>query len=174
VNLYIALPYGIVLYMTRLLSISVRGMQRIAQAFVLDRRIRSDPGEIYPSGRDAIPRYHRAHGGEVIRLAASIKQGTVTASLILRKLAAYPRQNSLALALRELGRIERTLFTLEWLRDPALRRRVNTELNKGEPKARREAVQLETSCVLTAFSVVRIPSNRFPREIQLQSQTRIQ
>jgi hypothetical protein len=29
---------------------------------------------------------------------------------------AYPRQNSLALALRELGRIERTLFTLEWLR----------------------------------------------------------
>jgi len=71
---------------------------------------------------------------EVIRLAASIKQGTVTASLILRKLAAYPRQNSLALALRELGRIERTLFTLEWLRDPALRRRVNTGLNKGEAR----------------------------------------
>jgi TnpA family transposase len=71
---------------------------------------------------------------EVIRLAASIKQGTVTASLILRKLAAYPRQNSLALALRELGRIERTLFTLQWLRDPALRRRVNTGLNKGEAR----------------------------------------
>jgi TnpA family transposase len=33
---------------------------------------------------------------EVMRLTASIKQGTVTASLILRKLAAYPRQNSLA------------------------------------------------------------------------------
>jgi hypothetical protein len=30
---------------------------------------------------------------EVMRLTASIKQGTVTASLILRKLAAYPRQN---------------------------------------------------------------------------------
>ena len=70
----------------------------------------------------------------MIRLAASIKQGTVTASLILRKLAAYPRQNSLALALRELGRIERTLFTLEWLRDPGLRRRVNTGLNKGEAR----------------------------------------
>ena len=35
-----------------------------------------------------------------------------------RKLASYPRQNSLALALREVGRIERTLFTLDWLRDP--------------------------------------------------------
>ena len=45
-----------------------------------------------------------------------------------------PRQNSLALALRELGRIERTLFTLEWLRDLALRRRVNSGLNKGEAR----------------------------------------
>lgn len=52
---------------------------------------------------------------EILRLSASIKQGTVTASLIMRKLRAYPRQNSLAVALRELGRIERTLFELEWL-----------------------------------------------------------
>src|SRR5260370_13027845 len=70
--------------------------------------------------------------GDVIRIAASIQQGTVTASLILRKLGPYPRQNSLALALREVGRIERTLFMLEWLRDPALRRRVTAGLNKGE------------------------------------------
>jgi TnpA family transposase len=46
-------------------------------------------------------------------LTASIKQGTVTASLILRKLAAYPRQNSLTTGLREYGRLERTLFTLK-------------------------------------------------------------
>jgi TnpA family transposase len=71
---------------------------------------------------------------ELVRLAASIKQGTVTASLILRKLGSYPRQNSLALALRELGRIERTLFTLEWLQNPELRRRVNAGLNKSEAK----------------------------------------
>jgi len=71
---------------------------------------------------------------EVLRLATSIKQGTVTASLILRKLGAYPRQNSLALALREVGRIERTLFTLEWLQSPELRRRVQIGLNKGEAK----------------------------------------
>ena len=70
--------------------------------------------------------------GEVLRLAESIQQGTVTASLILRKLGSYPRQNSLALALREVGRIERTLFMLEWLRDPGLRRRVTAGLNKGE------------------------------------------
>jgi TnpA family transposase len=67
---------------------------------------------------------------EVLRLATSIQQGTVTASLILRKLGAYPRQNSLALALREVGRVERTLFTLDWLQNPGLRRRVQVGLNK--------------------------------------------
>ena len=71
---------------------------------------------------------------EILRLASSIKQGAVTASLIMRKLSAYPRQNSLAVALREVGRIERTIFMLQWLRDPALRRRVNVGLNKGEAR----------------------------------------
>jgi TnpA family transposase len=33
---------------------------------------------------------------ELLRLATSIRQGTVTASLVLRKLASYPRQNGLA------------------------------------------------------------------------------
>jgi hypothetical protein len=37
-------------------------------------------------------------------------------------------------ALRELGRIERTLFTLEWLKSMDLRRRANAGLNKGEAR----------------------------------------
>jgi TnpA family transposase len=44
---------------------------------------------------------------EILRLTCSIRLGTVTSSLILRKLASYPRQTGLALALREFGRIER-------------------------------------------------------------------
>ena len=71
---------------------------------------------------------------EILRLAASIQQGTVTASLILRKLGSYPRQNSPALALREIGRIERTLFAVAWIEDPSLRRRVTAGLNKGEAR----------------------------------------
>ena len=74
----------------------------------------------------------RDHWDELRRLTTSIKAGSVTASLILTKLASYPRQNGLALALRELGRVQRTLFTLDWLRDPELRRRVLAGLNKGE------------------------------------------
>jgi TnpA family transposase len=37
-------------------------------------------------------------------------------------------------ALRELGRIERTLFALEWLQNTEFRRRVQIGLNKGEAK----------------------------------------
>ncbi len=76
----------------------------------------------------------REHWDEILRLATSIKQGTVTASLMLRKLGSYPRQNGLAVALRELGRIERTLFILDWLQSVELRRRVHTGLNKGEAR----------------------------------------
>ena len=76
----------------------------------------------------------RAHWDEVLRLSASIKQGTVTASLMLRKLGSYPRQNGLAIALRELGRIERSLFILDWLQSVELRRRVHAGLNKGEAR----------------------------------------
>lgn len=76
----------------------------------------------------------RAHWDEILRLVTSIKQGTVTASLMLRKLGSYPRQNGLAVALRELGRIERTLFILDWLQSVELRRRVHAGLNKGEAR----------------------------------------
>lgn len=76
----------------------------------------------------------RTQWDDILRLAASIKQGTVTASLMLRKLGSYPRQNELAMTLRELGRIERTLFTLDWLQNVELRRRVQVGLNKGEAK----------------------------------------
>lgn len=71
---------------------------------------------------------------EVKRMVASTAQGTVTVSLLLRKLAAYPRQNGIALALREMGRIERGIHTLKWLRQPAFRRRVGAGLNKGEAR----------------------------------------
>jgi TnpA family transposase len=58
--------------------------------------------------------------------------GAVIPSQILRRLAAYPRQNSLAVALREVGRVERSVFMLDWLSDRDLQRRAQMGLNKGE------------------------------------------
>ena len=58
------------------------------------------------------------HWDELLRLVTSIRSGTVTASAMLRRLSAYPRQNGLALALRDID----------------LRRRAQAGLNKGEAR----------------------------------------
>jgi TnpA family transposase len=76
----------------------------------------------------------REHWGEIVRLVASLKAGTVAPSAMLRKLAAYRRQNKLDMALQEFGRIERTLFMLDWLESPELRRRCHAGLNKSEQR----------------------------------------
>ncbi|MEM9814563.1 MAG: Tn3 family transposase, partial [Pseudomonadota bacterium] len=73
-----------------------------------------------------------AHWDDVVRLGLSIRTGTVAPSAMLKRLGSYPRQNALALALREIGRIERTLFTLDWIERPEERRKATRELNKGE------------------------------------------
>lgn len=69
---------------------------------------------------------------DMLRAAASMAARVVVPSQYLRKLAAYPRRNALARAWREVGRIERTLFTLDWLLDLTLQRRAQISLNKGE------------------------------------------
>jgi TnpA family transposase len=73
----------------------------------------------------------RGHWSEILRVVASIRTDTVTASLIMRQLAAYPRQNGVAAALGELGRPERTLFTLDWISELELRRETGQEPNQG-------------------------------------------
>ena len=70
----------------------------------------------------------------ILQLAASIRSGVVAPSTMLQKLSAYKRQNRLDLALAEVGRIERTLFSIDWLESRTLRRRCQTGLNKGEAR----------------------------------------
>lgn len=105
-----------------------------------DRRLYVLPGQEVPAplrplvGGALNAPHIGAHWDELLRTATSIQAGTVTASAMLKRLAAYPRQNGLAVALREVGRLERTLFTLDWLRDVDLRRRATAGLNKGEAR----------------------------------------
>ncbi|MEM6550281.1 MAG: Tn3 family transposase [Pseudomonadota bacterium] len=76
----------------------------------------------------------QAHWPDISCLAASIKVGHVSAAQAVATLSATGRQNALAAALGEIGRIERTIFTLEWMLDPDLRRRVQLGLNRGEAR----------------------------------------
>jgi TnpA family transposase len=75
------------------------------------------------------------HWDDVLRLAVSVGSGQASASDMLRRLAAYPRQNGLAVAPREIGRIERSLLTLDRIRDPAAacNRSSPRRLNSGQP-----------------------------------------
>ena len=82
------------------------------------------------------PELIRPPGPSVRRLVASITAGGAAPSHILKKLAAFPRQSGSPPAPAEVGHIERTLFILDWLRSPELRRRVQNGLNKGEARQR--------------------------------------
>ncbi|NJO36362.1 MAG: Tn3 family transposase [Rhizobiales bacterium] len=73
-----------------------------------------------------------ANWPDILRSAATMAAGIMPPSQLLRKFAAYPRQHELAVALREIGRIERTLFIIDWLLDADMQRRAQVGLNKGE------------------------------------------
>lgn len=66
------------------------------------------------------------------RILRKLVGGKIKPSQLLRKLASYPRQNDLAVALREVGRVKRTLFIIEWILDTDMQRRAQIGLNKGE------------------------------------------
>jgi TnpA family transposase len=74
----------------------------------------------------------RAHWGDMLRIAGSLKTGWVTASLFLGKLQAYRRKSALTRALQEYGRLIKTIFILRYLDDESFRRRIGVQLNKGE------------------------------------------
>ena len=74
-----------------------------------------------------IENYH-----EILRLVESIKSRKVKASLIMQKIGSYARDNSIAKALKELGRIFKTMYLLDYFTDKVLRKEVQHMLNKGE------------------------------------------
>ncbi len=69
---------------------------------------------------------------EINRVAASLKDGLVTPSLLVAKLQSLRRQNRLQQAIQELGRLPKTRHILSYVDDAALRRRVLVGLNKQE------------------------------------------
>ena len=73
-----------------------------------------------------------ANWPDILRSAATMAAGVMRPSQLLRKFAAWPRRHDLAVALREVGRVERTLFIIDWLLDANMQRRAQIGLNKGE------------------------------------------
>jgi TnpA family transposase len=74
----------------------------------------------------------------LVRVAASLKNRTAPANVIVQRLANASSSDRLASALTALGRVVKTIFILRYLSDPDLRHRVQLQLNRGE--ARHELV----------------------------------
>ena len=67
-----------------------------------------------------------------MRLAGSLKLGTVQAAGLIRTLQTNDRPTRLARALEEWGRVVKSLYLLSYIDDEAYRRRILVQLNRGE------------------------------------------
>ena len=72
------------------------------------------------------------HYADMLRTAMSVKAGKITASTILRRFGTKNRKNKLYFALRELGRVVRTMFLLEYITDIDLRKTIQAATCKSE------------------------------------------
>jgi TnpA family transposase len=72
------------------------------------------------------------HWDDMLRIAGSLKLGTIQASELIRSLLKSDRPSSLAKAIIDAGRINKTLYLLNYIDDEDYRRRILTQLNRGE------------------------------------------
>ena len=73
---------------------------------------------------------------EMIRVAISLKQRTAPAHVIVQRLTNSFPSDRLSKAFTNLGRIIKTEYILRYITDPALRRTIQLQLNKGEYRHR--------------------------------------
>ena len=69
---------------------------------------------------------------DMLQVAQSIQAGRISPSAILRRLGSASRKNKLYYAFRELGRVVRTCFLLEYIGDHELRQTIHAAQNKCE------------------------------------------
>lgn len=69
-----------------------------------------------------------------MRITGSLKLGTIRASELIRSLLRGKNPSTLAWAISELGKIPKTLYMLSYIDDENYRRRILTQLNRGESR----------------------------------------
>jgi TnpA family transposase len=93
----------------------------------------ADYGVLNDLARGALhPHKIHQHWDDMMRIAGSLKLGTIQASELIRSLLRSDRPSSLAQAIIEAGRINKTIYLLNYIGDEDYRRRILTQLNRGE------------------------------------------
>lgn len=106
-----------------------------------DQRLyRLDPARDY--GKDVEPLFSgrinriliEEQWEQIVRVIASLKNKTAPAHLIIGRLAKAPPGDRLAEAITQLGRAVKTIFIFRYLADEPLRRKIQSQLNRGEAR----------------------------------------
>ena len=71
---------------------------------------------------------------DILRVAGSLKLGTITPTELMRTLQGGGRASTLGRAIGELGRLCKSLYILTYIDDEGYRRRILTQLNRGESR----------------------------------------
>ncbi len=99
----------------------------------LDRS--TDYGRLDGVARHRIrPERIERHWEDLLRIAGSLKLGTVRASDLMRTLQSGGRVSRLRQAIAELGRMVKTLYLLAYISDADYRRPILVQLNRGESR----------------------------------------
>ncbi len=102
-----------------------------ARLWRMDRR--ADYGPLNDVSRSCVSeRLLAENWDDFLRVAGSLKLGTVSVADLIRSFHRSGRASALGRALGELGRIAKTLYLLPYLDDPAYRRRILTFLARHE------------------------------------------
>ena len=100
---------------------------------------------------------------EILRFIATIRPKITTASQLSKRLNSCSRQHPLYRALKEFGKITKTLFILKYCDDLQLRQAIEKQLNKGE--GRTSFPRPFLSATATSSSRVRRRIRRSPRPV---------
>ncbi len=102
------------------------------------RLFRADAKAKYPHIKEIVEKdpidwqLIKTHYRDILRVAVSIKLGKMTPSTVLRRLGTHSRKNKLYFALRELGRVHRTMFLCRYIGSLSLRQQIHAACNKTE------------------------------------------
>jgi len=69
---------------------------------------------------------------DILRFAATIKLNHASSSQLFKRLNSYSKQHTLYRALKEFGRLRKTLFILHYMQDMDFRQAIEKQLNRGE------------------------------------------
>jgi TnpA family transposase len=110
----------------------IKGLGRQLLYAFKNRKHNEEQGHVLLPDRYIHEAFIEEQWDEVLRFIATIRLKVTTASQLFRRLNSYSKQHPLYQALKEFGKIPKTLFILKYVDDPAFRQAIEKQLNKVE------------------------------------------